>query len=108
MFVSETYSSAADQNDQKCFVKVNNVQKHDLDSSMKEAEKGQMSMEPKREPNLPETFSSADQNYQKNLVQANVFEEILETKEIEIKEELLDDVAAAEDDPLAIVKQEPF
>jgi hypothetical protein len=39
-----------------------------------------------------------------------VFEEILETKEIEIKEELLDDdvAAAAEDNPLAIVKQEPF
>jgi uncharacterized C2H2 Zn-finger protein len=81
----------------------NNVQKHDLDSSMKEAEKAQMSVEPKREPNLPEAFNSADQ----------VFEDILETKEIEIKEELLDDVAAAaaasaEDDPLAIVKQEPF
>jgi hypothetical protein len=57
-------------------------------------------VEPKREPNLPETFNSADQ--------VNVFEDILETKEIEIKEELLDDVAAAEDDPLAIVKQEPF
>jgi hypothetical protein len=41
MFVSETYSSA-DQNDQKCFVKVNNVQNM-TDSSMKEAEKAQIS-----------------------------------------------------------------
>jgi uncharacterized C2H2 Zn-finger protein len=46
---------------------------------------------------------------QKNFVQVNVSEEILETKEtIEIKEELVDtDIAA--DDPLAfVVKQEPF
>jgi hypothetical protein len=42
----------------------------------------------------------------KTFVQVNVFEDILETKDIEIKEELLDNdvvAAAAEYDPLAIV-----
>jgi hypothetical protein len=69
--------------------------------------------------NLPETHRSADQNDQKIFVQVNVTEEILETKEIKIKEELDDDVVAAateelddaadvNNDPIAFVKQEPF
>jgi KRAB domain-containing zinc finger protein len=76
----------------------NNVQTHDLGTSMKEAEKDEMfdvSVE------KPEACSSADQNDKKCFVQVNVIEEVLETKE------LLDNVA--ENDPLAIVKQEePF
>jgi hypothetical protein len=42
-------------------------------------------------------------NDQKCFVQVNVFEEILETKDIEVNKELLSDVTAVtEDDPLAI------
>jgi hypothetical protein len=115
MFVSvekpEACSSAG-QNDQKCFVQVNvNVNEEILETKDIEIKEESLddldALTIKCEPNLPKTYDSADQNDQKNFVQVNVIEEILETKEvdIEIKEEL--DVDP--DDPLAgFVKQEPF
>jgi hypothetical protein len=83
----------------------NNVPKPDL-----EAQKDHMSVI-KCEPDWPEThISGADQNDQKCFVQVNVIEG---TKEIEIKEELeivlvKEELDVVPDDPLYIVKQEPF